>query len=78
MKHITEVVVYKNGKPASGVRVSLEFGWAGGFTKDFYTNSQGVALVQHESEGRVKVYIDGDHSSHGISGYAPGKIPVHL
>lgn len=78
MKHATEVVIYKNGKPASGLRVSLEFGWSGGFTKDFYTNSQGIARVEHDSEGRVKVYIDGNHSKYGITGYAPGRIPVNL
>jgi len=30
-----------------------------GFTKSFYTNSDGVAFVDHSSTGNANVYIDG-------------------
>lgn len=74
----TLVTVLRGGQPSSGHRVSLEFVGGilpGGFTQDFYTDSSGEAHVQHESEGQVKVYVDGDHTSHGTTGRAPGRIP---
>ena len=76
----TIVTVYKNGKPSRGRRVSLEFIalLSGGFTKDFYTNASGEASISHESEGSVKVYVDGNHNSHRTTGRAPGHIVVHL
>jgi|GEM_PF-4552410 len=79
--YTTEVSVYAKGNPAKGREVSLEFtgGIAGGgFTDRFRTNSSGVAYVKHASKGRVKVYIDGNYSRHGITGRAPGQITVHL
>lgn len=80
MKYTTEVVVYKNGDVSPGRKVSLEFTsfLAGGFTKDFHTDSSGVARVHHDSSGTVKVYVDGNHSEHGTTGEAPGRIHVYL
>lgn len=80
--HTTTVVVYKNGKRVgSGYKVSLEFVGGiipGGFTKNFYTNSDGVAYVKHASEGTVKVYVKGNWSDHKTKGKAPGEIIVYL
>ena len=60
--------------PARGRKVSLEFvgGFLpGGFTENVYTDSNGVARVPHASTGRVKVYVDGNHSSHRTTGRPP-------
>lgn len=80
MKHVSEVIVYKNDKPSSGHMVSLEFTslFNGGFTGKFFTDKNGVAHVEHASTGEVNVYIDGNHSSHGTSGHVPGRIYVNL
>lgn len=80
-RYTTEVVVYANGKPSRGRKVSLEFVGGllpGGFTENVYTDSNGVARVPHASTGRVKVYVDGNHSSHRTTGQAPGRINVYL
>lgn len=76
----TEVVVLnKEGKPAKGRKVSLEFtAGLGGFTDNAYTDAKGVAIIKHASEGNVKVYVDGDHSGHKTTGTAPGRIVVNL
>lgn len=75
----SEVTVYEHGRPSKGHRVSFEFdGLFGGFTKDFYTDSSGVAYVKHVSSGKVKVYVDGNHSNHGTTGTVPGRINVYL
>jgi len=57
----SKITVYKNRKPAKNVRVTLEFtGFTNmGFTRATYTNSDGVAFVEHSSSGRANVYIDG-------------------
>lgn len=78
-KYTTEVVVYVNGKTSKGRKVRLEFtGLMGGFTGSHYTNSSGVAYVKHASEGKVKVYVDGNYSNHKTQGRAPGRINVYL
>lgn len=82
VKLTTTVVIYKNGKRVgSGYKVSLEFVGgllSGGFTDNFYTNSDGVAYVEHASEGAVKIYVNGNWSDHRTKGKAPGKITVYL
>ena len=78
MSYTTEVIVYRNGNPSSGHDVSLEFAGYGGFTDTYRTNSSGVAHIEHESRGRVYVYVDGNHSKHGTTGDAPGRIYVYL
>ena len=79
-KHSTEIVVLnKDGKPTKGRKVSLEFtAGLGGFTGNAYTDAKGIAIIKHASEGNVKVYVDGDHSSHKTTGTAPGRIVVTL
>ena len=80
-KHTTEVVVYMNGKLSKGRKVSLQFVgglFSGGFTDKVYTNSDGVARIPHASTGKVKVYVDGNHSKHKTTGKAPGRIIVYL
>lgn len=53
-------VQYKDGSKASGVKVCMEFtGLLGGFTKDFYTDSHGTAIISHQSRGTAKVYVKG-------------------
>jgi len=57
----TRIQVYRNGNPASNIKVSLEFtGFTNmGFTKSFYTNNDGVAYVEHSSTGVANVYLNG-------------------
>lgn len=57
----TRIEVYRNGKPAKNIKVCLEYtGFTQmGFTKNFYTNSEGVAYVEHSSTGRANVYLNG-------------------
>jgi len=78
--YTTTVTVHKNGqRVGSGYKVSLEFtGLMGGFTNNFYTNSNGTAHVSHASQGSVNVYVGGDWSSHRTRGTAPGSINVYL
>lgn len=50
------VIVYKNGKPASGVRVTI------GFTmgqSEARTDANGVATVTHGLQGEATVYLNG-------------------
>lgn len=58
----TRIEVYKNGKPAKNISVCLEYtGFTQmGFTKKFYTNSDGVAYVEHSSTGKANVYLNGN------------------
>lgn len=80
-KHTSVVTVYKNGKPCRHCRVTLEFTFflgTGGFTADVYTDSSGVAVVEHNSEGEAKVYVDGNHSKHQTTLKAPGRCTVNL
>lgn len=57
----SKITVYRNNRPASNIRVRLEYtGFTQlGFTDSFYTNSNGVAFIQHSSTGDANVYIDG-------------------
>jgi hypothetical protein len=63
--HTSIIKVYdkRYGKWYEGARVVL--GWNGffnlGSTKNFYTNSAGVAIVEHASNGEAEVYINGTH-----------------
>jgi hypothetical protein len=80
MSYTTEVVVYQNGKPSSGHRVSLGFNglFNSGMTKDYSTDSSGTAHIQHELKGDANVYIDGNHSNHGTTLNTPGRVTVYL
>jgi len=77
----SEVIVYSNGRPASGRRVSLEFvgGFLpGGFSKSEHTNRDGVARIAHTASGSARVYVDGNFSDHRTTGTAPGRFIVYL
>lgn len=52
------VKVYRKGKPARNVEVSLRFGMLSGAARG-RTGSNGVAVINHASKGQVEVYIEG-------------------
>jgi hypothetical protein len=77
----TEVTVFDaKDKPAVKRQVYLEFGTLKEpvFSGPAVTNAQGVAKITHVLEGGVRVWVDGDHSSHAATGKAPGTIAVHV
>lgn len=48
------------GKWAKGARVSLSFDASlGGFSKEVYTDEQGMAVIEHSSTGMATVYVNG-------------------
>jgi len=55
--YTSKITVYQYSKPAKGIKVSLEF-WSG-FSKNFYTDANGVAFVQHSSKGKATIYVKG-------------------
>lgn len=57
MNHSKINVQYRDGSKPKGVKVVL--GFSGGMTKPAYTDSQGVAVVDHSSTGRADVYVSG-------------------
>ncbi|NER00357.1 MAG: hypothetical protein F6K30_27285 [Cyanothece sp. SIO2G6] len=74
------VTILRGDKPLKGKRVSFEFmGFLpGGVTQTFITNSSGQAYVHHKQKGRVKVYVDGNHSPHKTVATVPSSITVFL
>ena len=77
----TEVTVLDAAdKPAGACFVVLEFEGPKGlaFTNPAPTTAKGVVKIKHVLEGTVKVWVNGDYSSHATTGQAPGKITVHL
>lgn len=61
-------VVYlqkKNGSKPKGQRVVLSIAGvlSGGMTKAVYSNSDGVAVIQHSSKGKAELYVN--RKSHG-------------
>lgn len=73
----TTIEVYRNGKPARGIRVSLEFTALTnmGFTQAERTNSEGIAYISHSSSGKANVYLDGSERG---SLKAPGRKVFYL
>ena len=69
--------VYRNNRPVSGVRVTLEYtGLAQmGFTKAVFTDGEGVAYVEHSSTGEAKIYVDGSFIK---KMWTPGNEPVTI
>jgi len=57
----SKITVYRNGNPAKNIKVTLEYsGFSqNGFTSPEYTNSNGVAFIEHSSTGNATVYING-------------------
>jgi hypothetical protein len=77
----TEVTVFDaKDKPAVKRQVYLEFGSLKEpvFSVMALTNAKGVATIRHYQEGEARVWVDGDYSTHGVTGKAPGRIAVHL
>ena len=61
-------VQYKDGSKPKGTRVML--GFSLGVTKNFFTDKDGVAIVEHASTGKATVYVSGSDKG---SFNAPGK-----
>ena len=57
--HSKIYVQYKSGSKAEGKKVVLAFGGLGGMTKTFYTDRDGIAIIEHHSTGRAKIYVSG-------------------
>lgn len=69
-------VQYRDGSKPKGAKVVLGFtGPMGGMTKPAYTDSDGVALVEHESSGNAEVYVSGKKCG---SLHAPGETAVFV
>jgi len=69
-------VQYRDGSKASGVRVALGFSHPlGGVTRDAYTDSYGIALIEHLGRGRADVYVSGSRRG---SLNAPGETVVFV
>jgi len=67
------IVQYKDGSKASGAKVSM--GFSGGFTKNFFTDRNGVATIAHASRGRASVYVRGSNKG---SFQAPGEFVAFI
>jgi len=58
MSYYSKIIVqYRDGSKPKGKRVSL--GFSAGVTKDFYTDNNGIAIVEHASRGHAEVYVSG-------------------
>ena len=66
-------VQYKYGSKPKGKRVTL--GFRPGVTKAFFTDREGLAIVEHTSTGKATVYVSG--SDKGAFN-APGTFVVTL
>ncbi|MEZ4908762.1 MAG: hypothetical protein R2771_14220 [Saprospiraceae bacterium] len=57
----SRITVFINRRPAKNVGVSLEYTGISslGFTRTFYTNTEGIAYVEHRSTGEANVYLNG-------------------
>lgn len=69
----TIIVQYKDGSPASHVRVVL--GFSSGLTRDFYTNEYGEVTIEHSSVGRAEIYVSGKKVG---TFHAPGRTAVTI
>jgi len=76
MNYSTIHVQYRDGSKPKGTKVVLGFtGGLGGMSKPAYTDSDGTAMVEHESTGHADVYVSG--SKRG-SLRAPGETVVFI
>lgn len=55
--HSKVYVEYRLGGKAINKKVTLGFNW--GVTSPAFTDRYGVAIIQHESVGRAKVFVNG-------------------
>lgn len=76
MHHSKIYVEYGDGSKPKGAKVVLGFrGMLGGMTKAAYTDSHGVAIVEHSSTGQADVYVGGKKLG---SLHAPGETVVFI
>jgi hypothetical protein len=73
--------VRSNGKPAKGVRVTIGFDFSdhplsSGFTGSEYTDSDGLAKIDHSNTGKAYVYLNGDKQDRPIN--VPGSFSFTL
>ena len=73
MNHSKIYVQYSDGSKPKGAKVVL--GFSGGMTKPAYTDSQGIAVVEHASTGRADVYVSGSKVG---SLQSPGETAVFI
>ena len=66
-------VQYRDGSKPKGTRVRL--GFSLGVTKNFFTDKEGLAIVEHASTGKATVYVSGSDKG---SFNAPGTFVVTL
>lgn len=66
-------VQYRDGPKPKGTRVTPSF--PSGMTKDFFTDRDGMAIVEHASTGKATVYVSG--SDKGFFN-APGTFVVTI
>jgi len=60
--HTTKIKVqYKSGSLAKSAKVTLIIDgiFSGGHTKPVYTDSSGMAFIDHSSKGNATVYVNG-------------------
>lgn len=55
---ITTIEVYRNGSPASGIKVMLSF-VTSGVSPSVRTNGQGIATIAHSASGTATIFVDG-------------------
>ncbi len=69
-------VQYKSGSIAKSVKVVLGFnGFLGGMTRAVYTDTEGKAIIEHQSRGKATIYVKG-HKVGTIN--APGESVVFI
>ena len=75
--HVSKIYVsYGDGSKPKGTKVVLGFtSIIGGMTKPAYTDSSGLALVEHSSTGNADVYVSGTKVG---SLHAPGETVVFI
>ena len=71
------VNVHRNGEPANGVRVVLEFSGLGGMSEAEYTGSDGRAEFDVDDGREGEVYVDGAKVDHWAS-YSATDFTVNL
>lgn len=57
MAYSAVVVQHRDGTPARGYRVVLEF--SAGQTRPVFTDKDGRCVIEHMSVGRAKIYVSG-------------------
>ena len=74
MNHSTIYVQFKDGSKPKGMKVTISIS-GGGVSKPAFTDRDGLAIVEHASVGRARVYVRGRDMG---SFRAPGKFAVTI